>query len=245
MHWMLRMRRAKSIILARVAAWPAFVVLQPRTAKPVEMRAPVMPTACEATAAARPTSTTWVTTCFAVAAAPSTTAPAVSPPSTAFETVSAAAASFWSGQSKPLLLQGSSNPPPRRASAFGGIPAPRASRARTHSSISSATARAFQSSKANCCRRSAWLARSASESPAKVSPLVTAEPMPSPTPMGGAVKSSTAEAMPSPALAVLPTFTPSHWPVKRSSSSRSLCNVRLCTSRSFREAAQRRLVAEA
>mmetsp|Transcript_61518 Transcript_61518/g.198060 ORF Transcript_61518/g.198060 Transcript_61518/m.198060 type:complete len:251 (-) Transcript_61518:544-1296(-) len=230
-RWMSKSRCVSSATFARTAACPAFVVLQPLIAKPVEMMAPVIPTACEATAAVRPRSATCVATCVAVAAAPSTTAPAMRPSSTASETEMPPASS------SPSL----SDPWP----APGGNLAPNACRARAHSSSSSARAATFQSSRASCCRRSAWWARSAKESPAKVMPLVTAEPMPRPTPTGGATKSSTAEAMPSPALAVLPMFTPSHWPVKRESRCRRPASVQRCMSSSLRAAAHIRFVAQA
>merc|ERR1712048_575731 len=110
------------------------------------MTAPATPAACEATAATLPRSATREATCAAVAAALSTTAPAVKPPSTASDTDKDLA-----GVSvEQLILE--------RDAPDAGKEAPCDSRARTHSRRSSALAKVFQSSIDNCCRKSAWWA---------------------------------------------------------------------------------------
>mmetsp|Transcript_77279 Transcript_77279/g.202770 ORF Transcript_77279/g.202770 Transcript_77279/m.202770 type:complete len:268 (-) Transcript_77279:347-1150(-) len=209
-------------------------------AKPVEMSAPATPSTCEAAHAALPI---WSATRVPATATPSTTAPAVSEVSKAPPTVIGAALSFVAVLA--LLLQVLS----RSSQSDGGRRPPEepssiACRACSHSLRSSATTKASRASRESCLLRSERCARSARESPAKAMPPVMAEPTPSPTPTGGAAKRSTAEAMPSPALAVLVTLTPTHWPVKRASSSRSPLKVRRWMSSKACMPAQARFVVQ-
>mmetsp|Transcript_59056 Transcript_59056/g.159102 ORF Transcript_59056/g.159102 Transcript_59056/m.159102 type:complete len:242 (-) Transcript_59056:511-1236(-) len=117
-------------------------------------------------------------------------------------------------------------------------------RACTHSFSNSATTKAFQASLESCLFKSVRWARSAMESPAQVTPPKAAEPMPSPTPTGGKWKAHTAEAMPRPAEAVFPTFTPNHWPVNLASNSCKPCIVLRCTARRACRAADTRFVVQ-
>mmetsp|Transcript_2185 Transcript_2185/g.5073 ORF Transcript_2185/g.5073 Transcript_2185/m.5073 type:complete len:244 (+) Transcript_2185:491-1222(+) len=225
------MRSLNSLHLSRTEACKALVELHPLTAKPVESRAPATPRIWDATAAVLPRSAIEDANLVATPALDCETEPAVKVPSTAppRETVR------WRFSEQALPIW--SSPEPQEE-------APKACLAWTHSKTSPETTKEFHSSLEICFLRFCRCVRSAMESPAKVRPPVTAEPIPSPTPTGGAANSSTADAIPRPALAVLPTFTPSHWLVKLLSNAFNPFSVSRCTSTSAWAAATSRLVVQ-
>mmetsp|Transcript_30257 Transcript_30257/g.85322 ORF Transcript_30257/g.85322 Transcript_30257/m.85322 type:complete len:385 (-) Transcript_30257:410-1564(-) len=232
--WIWWTRSFKSAIFFRTMLWLAFVVLHPRIAKPVDMRAPAMPSTCDAAAADFPS---WSATRTPTAPAPSATALTVRVPSTA------------SSSPRSSSLEQYEEPTELTECALENAPVPEedvesACRACIHSLSSSETTKAFQASLDSWAFKSVRFTWFAMESPAKARPPAMAEPIPSPTPTGGAAKRSTAEATPRPALAVLPMFTPTHWWVNCLSSSISPVKVIRWMFRSSRAAAHIRFVAQ-